>query len=42
MSLILTIGRFAVGLVGLTLFIETPWFDASIGRRGPDLLIHGR
>jgi hypothetical protein len=40
MSLILTIKAFAVGIDGLTLFVETPWFDASIGPKGPDLLIH--
>lgn len=42
MSLILTIGRFSLGLQGFTLFVETPWFDASIGRYGPDLLVHSR
>jgi hypothetical protein len=31
---------FAFGFAGLTLFVETPWFDASIGPKGPDLLIH--
>lgn len=32
MSRILKTGRFSLGLQGLTLFVETPWFDASIGR----------
>lgn len=41
-SIIITIKSVAFGLNGLTLFVETPWFDASIGRHGADLLVHGR
>ena len=40
-AFIIAIGGFAFGFNGLTLFVETPWFDASVGRYGPDLLIHG-
>ena len=41
-AFVVSVGRFSVGFNGLTLFVETPWFDASIGPRGPDLLVHGR
>jgi hypothetical protein len=40
-AFIVSFGGFAFGFNGLTLFVETPWFDASVGRYGPDLLIHG-
>ena len=40
MSVVITVKSIAFGLIGLTLFLETPWFDASLGAKGADLLVH--